>query len=362
MLSIWKNDGESVNHMNNGKRFGCIALACIFLLWLGCRNPNAVPSVDHLDGSFELVRSEQQLWQLDTTATDAEIDALQAQHPAFWELYFTQILPLNQVSGVDTQPDAIRALLADPRLRFIADTVKTAFTDLTDIESELQRSFQFLQYYFPGNRAPNVFTLISDFGYFPFIFEDDNQRDAVGISLEMFMGADFPYRQFTGNHPAFSGYLLRTYNRDHLVKKVLDIVVDDLVGPPPGDRLLDLMIHNGKKLYILDHLMPAAPDSVVMEYTPAQLEWCAGNERNLWAHYLTEDLLYSNEFSKVNKLVNYSPNVPGMPPEAPGRVGNWTGWQIIRAWKNRDPDLSLIDIIALRDAQRILELARYKPR
>ena len=160
----------------------------------------------------------------------------------------------------------------------------------------------------------------------------------------------------------FSQYFLRTYNREHIVKKTMDVLIDDLAGPPPGDRLLDQMIHNGKKLYLLDFMLPELADTVIFEFSPQQLEWCRDNERNLWAHYLSEDLLYSNEFRKINKLVNYSPNVPGMPAEAPGRVANWTGYRIFQEVHRQQPDLSLRELAALRDAQAVLEMARYKPR
>ncbi|MDX1406483.1 MAG: hypothetical protein R3330_00070 [Saprospiraceae bacterium] len=341
---------------------GCIALLTAILLVTGCGKGSNIPSVDHLDGSFNLVRFEQELWSLDTMAPAADLSALQARHPEFSDLYFTHILPLSQVRDTTTGSlDAIRQIIGDPRLRFIADTVGAVFDDFSDVEQALRQAFQYYLYYFPGNRPPAIYTLISDFGYFPFIFEDAD-GDAIGISLEMFLGTDFAYRDFVGNHPAFSDYLRRSLNRDHIVKKVLDVLIDDIMGPPPGDRLIDLMLHNGKRLYLLDQLLPTHPDSVIMEYTPEQLAWCAQNERNLWAHLLTEDLLYSNEFSKINKLVNYSPNVPGLPEEAVGRVANWTGWQIIRAWRQQQPDLSVVEIIATRDAQKLLELARYKPR
>src|SRR5690606_40895769 len=124
-----------------------------------------------------------------------------------------------------------------------------AYMDMTSIREDFATAFRYLQYYFPGNRVPNVYTLISGFGFFPFIFEDGD-RDGLGISLEMFLGSDFPYKSFAGNDPMFSDYLVRTFNKDHLVKKTLDVLVDDLKGPPSGDRLLDLMLHNGIKLYI----------------------------------------------------------------------------------------------------------------
>ncbi len=351
------------DQMNNGIKGVTIALVGFFILILGCRKDTNIPNVDYISPDFEVIRSEKQLAALDSTSTDDDIVRMRNDHSGFWELYFRHILPLEGAgANIENPNDAVRQIVSDERLRAILDTIAVEYADISDLEAELYEAFQYHEYYFPGNKAPNVYTLMSDFSFFPFIFQDDNGRDGVGISLEMFMGSSFPYTTFVGNQPTFSSYLKRAYNRDHIVKKVMDVIVDDILGPPPGDRLLDLMIHNGKRIYVVQQLLPEHPDSVWLEFTPDQLTWCEQNERNLWAHYLNEDLLYSNEFSKVNKLINHSPNVPQLPLEAPGRVANWSGWRIVHEMMRRNPEMSVIDLIAMRDGQDVLELARYRPR
>jgi hypothetical protein len=107
--------------------------------------------------------------------------------------------------------------------------------------------------------------------------------------------------------------------------------------------------------------MPFEEDTVIMEYTPDKLQWCRDNERNLWAHFLTEDLLYSQDFSKFQKLVQHSPNAPGLPLEAPGRTANWMGYRIVRALMERQGNMSLLELVEMRDAQKVLDLSKYKP-
>lgn len=349
---------------NNAKSGPCIALVLTILTLISCRSDKDAPDVSHLDGTFQLTRTEQTLFALDTLAPEERVKPLFDQHENFWNLYFTVIVP--QVDSSGQTPDSSdfrhwRPLVRDPYMRAIAESVAAEYSDMTDIQAQLSEAFQYLQYYFPGNRVPNVYTLISGFGYFPFIFED-GERDGLGISLEMFLGSDFPYRTFTGNVNAFSDYLTRTYNRDHLAKRTIEVLVDDLVGPPPGDRLIDIMMNNGIKLYIIEHLIPALPDTALFEYTPDQLAWCTSNEKNLWAHLLKDDLLYASEVGKIQKLINPAPAVPGMPPEAPGGVANWTGWKIIHALIERDPDIKMVDLLSVQEAQAIVEQARYRPK
>ncbi|MFQ5447121.1 MAG: hypothetical protein ACE5FF_09305 [Saprospiraceae bacterium] len=99
-----------------------------------------------------------------------------------------------------------------------------------------------------------------------------------------------------------------------------------------------------------------------MEYSQPQVDWCNQNEENIWAYLISEDLLYSTAWNDFRKLVEYSPNSPGMPKEAPGRTANWLGWQIVKAYMKRHPGTSLEDLIALKDAQAIMDGSKYKPR
>ena len=112
----------------------------------------------------------------------------------------------------------------------------------------------------------------------------------------------------------------------------------------------------------MDHLLPYTQDSIIIEYTEDQLNWCDENQIQIWAYFLKEDLFYETDNNKINKLVNPAPNHPNMPPEAPGRTGNYIGWKIVEAFMQRQPDMTLSDLVAYEDEQKILEISKYKPR
>jgi hypothetical protein len=98
-----------------------------------------------------------------------------------------------------------------------------------------------------------------------------------------------------------------------------------------------------------------------MELPAVQTQWLQENERDIWAFFLSEDLLYSEDWQKIRKYVEYSPSSPGMPPEAPGRTGTWIGWQIVRSYMKNQPETSLTDLLAQKDSQKFLQMSRYKP-
>ncbi len=307
-----------------------------------------IPDVSHINASLNIDRFERDLQQLDTSNIDNSRQALAAKYPVFLEdIYLSKILPPLQ------QPEVFEAFLKSKGIRKLMDTVDMVYGNFDGLEAKLEEAFRFYKYYFPEREVPKVVTYISEYSLGAFTFEN-----LLGIGLDFHLGEEYPYY----NHNYFPRYIRRTMNREHLVAKAMQALVSDLVGETRSEKLLDLMVNNGKTLYVLDRLLPHMPDSIKLGYTAAETQWCRDNELLMWAHFLNEDLLYSTSLSDIRKLVDHSPNSPGMPPEAPGRTANWMGWQIVKAYMKRHPETSLSELIAIDDAQLLLNKAKYKPR
>ena len=308
-----------------------------------------IPDVSNIEVDIKIQRFEKDLMNIDTNNVFAETNALIEKYPVFMkEIYLPKILPALQ----DTNMMAM--FVKSPGIQKLYDTCIIVYDDISAIENEFSQAFRFYKYYFPDRSIPKIVSFISEYSIGTFTYD----QDILGVGWDFFLGADYPYY----NPSFFPKYIKRTMNKDHLVAKSIEAVATDLVGKAEGEKLLDLMITNGKILYIMDQLLPYAPDSVKLAYTPDQVQWCEANELAMWSHFLSEDLLYSAKRKDIRKLVEHSPNSPGMPDEAPGRTANWLGWQIVKSFMQRNPETSLEDLIALKDAQKILDMARYKPR
>jgi hypothetical protein len=312
-----------------------------------------IPDVSSINGDFNLYRVEQEIMSADTN----NLGEVFLKHPAFMEIY------LNNIMGFrENQAQNMKGFIADSNINLLYQATQIQYGDFDELSDEFKRAFQFYKYYFPEREIPDIYTFISEYGIQRFIFSDEEGKDALGIGLDLFLGADYPYAQFIPNNPAFSKYLIRRFNDEHLVKRSMGALVEDILGENQGATLLEKMIHNGKKLYILDHLLPSTPDSIIMEYTDVQMKWVEDNQVEMWAYLLKEDLFYESDINKINKLVNPSPNSPGMPMEAPGRTANYLGWKIVEAFMERQNNYFIQDLVEEKDAQKILNVSKFKPR
>jgi len=342
--------------------FSLFALTFVFV---GCGDDDKdkyIPDVSNIVVDVPIKRFEQDLFNIDSTNMEASLSELEKKHPVFAELFFAQILgskdPKIAPQGHETY---IKNFVNFPTLRPLYDTTQIVLGDLASTQKEFNQAFQFFKYYFPNQKLPpHITTFISEYTLAGFIYDNN----ALAVGLDFFLGADYSYQYHNPANPNFSNYLTRAFNKDHLVMKTLMPLIEDasILGNPSGNRLLDMMVHNGKKHYVLSQILPYAPDSIIMEYSQKQMDWVEKNEFQMWTHLATEDLFYSTDNRKIRKLVQYSPHSSGMPPEAPGRTANWLGWQIVKAYMKRLPETTLEELMKIKNPQEILDQSKYKPR
>ena len=336
------------------------------LLTPACKRDNAtkIPDVSGIDVDIDIIRFEQELLA-DTNIDPTRLRQIMEEHPAFSEVFFNHVMPKPDDIQIAGDEEAhyrnIITWIKHPATRWLYDTVQQIYPEITGVEESLESAFRYAKYYFPEKETPKFYTTVSDFGYFPFIYAEDSLRDGLGIGLDMFLGEKFPYLKYTGLNNAFSDYLTRSYNKDHITRRTLEVWVEDMMGPPSGNRLLDLMIDNGRKLYIMESLMPEAHDSVIIDYPLKKLKYVEDHEREIWYHFTTQDMLFETSLNKMQKYIRPSPSSPGMPAEAPGNTGSWLGWQIVRSYMATHPEKTLKDLLAMKDAQKILDESGYRP-
>lgn len=318
-----------------------------------------IPDVSDIEVTVPIRRFEKDLFAIDTNRVAEGLAKLEASCPEFSELFFSEILGSKNPQIVPEGHVAyMKGFLTHPPIRALYDSCMLRFDQMPDIERDFQQAFQFFKYYFPEREVPDITTFISEYAIGNFIYGENS----LAVGLDFFLGNQHPYALLNPGNANFSAYLTRTFTPEHMVSKTLQPLIEDMLGTPYGNRLIDMMVYNGKKLYVQDLLLPYTPDSIKMEVTSAQMEWLEDNQLEMWAFLLSENLLYASDWAQIRKYVEYSPNSPGMPDEAPGRTANWVGLQIVRAYMEQLPETTPEQLLLLRDAQDFLTKSKYKPR
>jgi uncharacterized protein YjaZ len=126
-------------------------------------------------------------------------------------------------------------------------------------------------------------------------------------------------------------------------------------------NLLSRMVYEGKIQYFLDAMLPFAADSLKFGYSEQQLEWADYNEREMWAHIVEQKLLFGTDELTIRKMVADGPFTTLFANNSAPRAGAFLGWKIVRKYMDKNPGISLQDLMKNNDYQGILNKAAYKP-
>jgi hypothetical protein len=349
--------------MNRFRKLFFALSACLFL-FSNCNSDDndrpKTPDVSGVQVDLKINRFDQQMAAIDTNNVVVAVTALEGAFPKFSSIYFEKIIGIKDPKdSVGKYRNEVRKFLTDPTMRYMLDTINKVYPNLDAEKREIEQGLRFFKHYFPNRPVPTtIYTMPSAYN-FAAVFPTE---DAIAVGLDMFLGKDYTVYEAlatTGQYPRF---VSRTFRRDYLVDRVFELLIGDVAGEPAGNRLLDYMIENGKKLYALDCVLPTTPDSIKLNYTTEQMKGIYANEDFTWGRILKQNLIYSTKFQDIQKLVMPAPNAPIIAEEAPGAIGNFIGWQIVKQYMKRHPETTLEALMKMKDAQKLLDASKYKPK
>jgi hypothetical protein len=246
--------------------------------------------------------------------------------------------------------------LNDPQMIQNYREVQKQFPDLTGLEKELSDELSYFAYYFPDHRLPQVYTYVCGMDFeSPVIYADS----VLIIALDMYLGKNYSlYTNF--GLPAFIRYSMA---KEYILRDCAEAIANYYCYQELKDATcLDHMVYNGKLQLFVDALLPETADTIKIEYTKKQLEWCQDNEFKLWTFFIENKMLYSKDYNAFMKFYSKGPFTTAFGKESPPRTAIWVGWQILRAYTRNTGHINLKKLTEIKDAQQILQISKYKPK
>ena len=345
--------------LKNSTTFRLLAVFLIFSSVLtSCKKNKHKVDTGDIDVNIEIKRYEDWIFSVND-ANDYE--QMVKQDTLFFKYYLNNIIGDvtggNRVTDRELKVRGLKEFIQYKDMQDLYQNVKKEYEDLSDIEKNLSQAFTYYKYHFPDREVPSVVTFVSPFRSGIACFENQ-----IGIGLDMFLGADFePYLTPALGLP---DYMIKKFRREYIVPNAVKAWLLSEFDPPAGkDRLLDKMVYDGKILYTMDALLPDTRDSIKIGYFKGQLEWNREYEFQIFDYINSKDLMFTSNERSFMGLIQDGPfsKGEGVPQEAPPRIAVWLGWQIVRAYMDQHPDLTLAQLWEEIDSEKILKESRYKP-
>lgn len=327
--------------------FACLAFA-------SCNNKKDEPNVADVQVHFKLERFEQDFFKLDTAQLAAGMAALDDKYPQFFPFYLKQILQVPSGAEGENMLKQIVASYAP-----INDSIQKKYSSLTWLRQELTNGFKHVKYYYPAYVVPNVVTFIGTFDAPGIVVTPHN----LGIGLHQYAGKSFSVYQNQQIKELYPDYISRRFDKEYITPNCFKAIADDVYADSStGRALIEQMIEKGKQWYLVDHFLPETADSLKTGFTQKQLQWCEANEGNIWGYFIANVDLYTIDPAVIQDYIGEGPFTRGMPEGlAPGNIGQWVGWQIVKAFAEKKKDFSMQEVLNT-PAKSIFQEAKYKPR
>jgi hypothetical protein len=318
------------------------------------------PDVSGIDvGAVHIERFDTAFFNIDSNNVIAGLRRLDHDYPFFTPDFVGNILgadePLSDTSRIAFA--ATRQFLVS--YLGVSDSLKAKYARLDWLEKELQNGFRFVKYYFPKYKLPQkVVAFIGPFdgpGVAITSF-------ALGIGLQSYAGRNFPLYLTGKGQDLYPQYVSRRFEPEYITTNCINAIAQDIVPDSSDNRpLIEQMIIKGRYLWLTGKLLPELPDSIRTGYTRAQLDWCAGNEAAVWNFFLQGVDLYTVDPDIIKNYIGEGPKTLGMPDAAPGNIGAWVGWQIVKKYAAEHKDLSPLQVMTM-PVRTLFEETKYKPK
>jgi hypothetical protein len=318
------------------------------LLFSSCGNHKKrnldVNTSDIQINAVEIKRYEKALFSIDPDSLQPKLKIIADEYPVFLGADLDDTLNIIQ----------LHRFVTDPLNKMLYDSVLGVFPNLGFLENDLTGSFKRFRYYFPDKPLPDVFSYVSGLLYeLPIQFFNDDMI----IALDMYLGKDLEeYRRMR-----IPLYQTEKMTSAYIVRDVMYEMYFYHFSVNPGKDFLQMMINKGKHLYFLDAMLPNTPDHIKIGYPEQKLEWCENNEVNIWSFIIENDLMYASDVNINRKFFVDGPFTADFSSDSPARLGEWIGWQVVRAYMNNNPDVGLAQLFEEQDTQKILQQSGYKP-
>ena len=268
----------------------------------------------------------------------------------FYKIFTQQMIRIGSTDNPETL-EKLQSFLNDS----VIIKVKRQTDELIDedqIQKDFEQAFKHYHYYFPEKKIPDVYTCISGFNQSIVVSED-----LIGISLDKYLGDSEYYPQL-----GIAKYKVKNMHPEKIVPDAMYAwALTDYPIKSEADKLIEHMIYKGKLMYFLDAMMPDVNDSIKIGYSAKQVEFCKNSEQGMWTYLAEHKMLFSTKRMDIKRYVDDGPYTSNFTTDSPGRVGVWLGWQIVKAYMEKNPEVTLKELLENEDYLKILNQSGYSP-
>lgn len=336
------------------RSFHLVVLACVVFLF-SCGGGKA-PDVSNIKINLSTERFEKKLFDTSAPSLTVYLQRLESSNPSFTTTYLKKILNADPAWNEDTTAVFVNGFVK--AFRPVYDSAEKIFDDFAPYEKEIRKGLQFVKHYFPAYKLPEkIITYIGPLdGYGDIISEE-----GLLVGLHHHLGKNFSLYKTEMVREVYPDYISARFEPSYIAVNCMKNVVLDIYPEKESDKpLITQMIEKGKRLYILSKFLPETEEYKLIGYSEEQMKDCYKHEAVIWDMFVKNNYLQTMDKNINKNFIDEGPKTQELGEGAPGNIGSYTGWQIIKKYMQKNPATTLQQLINL-DEEKIFQEAKYKP-
>ena len=259
---------------------------------------------------------------------------------------------LNDTSGINK----LRRFVGDTLAQRLYNKTRQVFSQNIDWKRNLNSSFSRFSHFFPSVPLPIIYTYVSNVQIEQPVMVGQHE---LLIALDCFLGEEEAAYAKLGIPRYIACRMSPAHLNSAIWAAIYEAHVEDQVL---RTRVIDEMVASGKKYLFMEAILPGIAEHILFGIDESKMNWLKQHEGEIWTAIVSEGFLYSSDPVVFRKLFADGPFTADFSYDAPARIGEWVGWQIMRSYAHQNPEKSLSSVLQTVDPQSILASSRYKPR
>ena len=311
----------------------------VFLLLsliVSCKNEETKIDVSHINVEIDLARFDQDFQKVDANT----FGDVKNKYP--------YLFPGNEIDSVWI------ARKNDSLAQVLFKEIQIIFGDFEVEKLAITDVFKRVIYHYPTFKPPKVITLVSNLSMEDQIIYADT---LLLVSLDTYLGKNSP---FYANYPT---YLKTNFDKNQLPIQIARALAKETQPKTPNRVFIDRIVAAGKLYYAMHEFLPDESEATLLNYTDAQLKWAQENEEEIWKYFIEKEYLFSTDKELKLRFLDSAPFSKFYlvsDNKSPGRIGEWLGYQIVKAYM-QNYIVSLPELIAT-SPEEIFKKSNYKPK
>jgi hypothetical protein len=339
-------------------------LGMLMLIILSCNDVHKKPDISHIKVQLRVKRFEKEFFAMDTVKLENSLLRLHQSYPLFLGDFIHNILGI-QSNDSTMLNGGIKKFIQDYKPIF--DSTRKFDPAIEKEKDEIIESLRYVKFYFPRYQLPKEF--ITYIGPIDAIFTGPTgsyseviTTDALCSGVQLHLGANSTFYTSAAGQQLYPAYISSRFTTEYISVNSMKNIVDDIFpSNNKSNNFLEVLVDQGKRMYLLDLFMPDKSEEIKLGYSSGQLKGLKENEALIWNYFTENNLLYETDMLKIRPFISDGPYTSEFGEGSPGFISLYIGKQLVTKYMNTHPETKPNSLLELT-ATKILAGSKYKPR